>query len=305
MKIIFAGTPDVAVPTLQALIASDHEVVAVYTQPDRKAGRGRKLQPSPVKQCALQASIPVEQPESLKDAAVIEHLANYNADLMVVVAYGLLLPDAVLTLPKRGCVNVHFSLLPRWRGAAPIQYAILNGDKKTGVSIIQITNELDAGDVLAIKDTPINGCDNNQTLSTRLAQLGAELLVKTLSSEWLPKSQDLMQVTYAKKIQKSDAKINWGETAEVIERKIRAYYGWPVAFTLLDDEPLRIWQATAIPAKFSDTPGTFSVVDKEVIVVCGENALVLSEVQLPGKKIMSGEAFAHFYEQKNRVNHSG
>lgn len=304
MKIVFAGTPDIAVPTLQALIASKHEVVAVYTQPDRKAGRGRKLQASPVKQCALQANIPVEQPESLKDAVVIEHLACYNADLIVVVAYGLLLPDTVLTLPKYGCVNVHFSLLPRWRGAAPIQYAILNDDKETGVSIIQITPKLDAGDVLAMQSTVIDVIDNSETLSERLAKMGAALLVKTIASSWSPQKQNPDNVTYAKKIQKSDAKINWVESAEVIERKIRAYYGWPVAFTLLDDEPLRIWKAKAVSAKFSNSPGTFSVVDKQVVVVCGENSLVLDAVQPPGKKIMSGEAFAHFYEQKNCVSHS-
>lgn len=289
LKIIFAGTPLIAVATLDALIHSPHQVVAVYTQPDRKAGRGRKLQASPVKVRALEANIPVEQPESLRDKTVCQQLSDYQADLMVVVAYGLLLPENVLKTPKQGCINVHFSLLPRWRGAAPVQHAILHGDAETGVSIIKMVKALDAGDILAMEKVPITESDTSQSLSDKLSVMGANLLCKTLSDMSVkPKAQDKTEVTYASKIQKQDALIDWHQKAVDVDRKVRAYAGWPVAFTAFKGEALRIWQTRLLDQDFNQKAGTFLVLDKAVIVTCGEGAVVLEKVQFAGKRIISG-----------------
>ncbi len=298
LTVIFAGTPAVAIPTLNWLIDSDHQVVAVYTQPDRKAGRGRRLQASPVKTRALQTNIPIEQPHSLNDAQVRQKLAEYQADIMIVVAYGLLLPKAILQIPRKGCLNLHFSLLPRWRGAAPIQHAILNGDKETGVSIMQIDKALDAGDILANITTPIYEEDNSKTLGERLALMGADLLCKTLASNNTPKAQDNKKASYASKIHKSDALIDWNNPAIVVNRKIRAYYDWPVAFTHFHSSLLRIWQAKVLTQSFNEKPGTFILMGNSVAVACKEGGLLLETVQLPGKQIISGREFANFYRQK-------
>lgn len=301
LKIIFAGTPEFAVPTLQALIDSPHEVVAVYTQPDRPKGRGRKLQMSAVKQLAIEHDLRVLQPASLRDVEAQEQLELFDADLMVVAAYGLLLPKVVLALPRLGCVNVHASLLPRWRGAAPIAYAILRGDGKTGVTIMQMVSALDAGDMLARVETEIQPHDNAAELLQRLSLLGAEALLKVIPAlekgEVNAEPQDESLVTYASKIHKVDAKIDWQQTAIEIDRMVRAYYGWPVAFTDFNGEVLRIWQAECLVEKIAAEPGTLLLRDKKHLdVVCGDGMLRLLQLQLPGKKQQSVQQFIQAHQ---------
>lgn len=300
LKVIFAGAPALALPTLEALLASQHQVLAVYTQPDRRAGRGRHLQASPIKVRALEANIPVQQPLSLTDEKAQAQLAHYQADVMIVVAYGLLLPAAVLATPRAGCINLHFSLLPRWRGASPIQHALLHGDSESGVSIMRMVQALDAGDIIAQQHTRITTDDNSETLGVRLAQMGAELLCETLSEGQYEhgKAQDTSQVTYAHKIQKSDGEINWQDQAIDINRQVRAYYGWPVAFTDWGGQVLRIWRAKPINNTVSQAPGTFVEVEKKIQVACGEGSLQLEAVQLPGKRVISGDDFFHLYRQR-------
>ncbi|OGO90271.1 MAG: methionyl-tRNA formyltransferase [Coxiella sp. RIFCSPHIGHO2_12_FULL_42_15] len=302
LNIIFAGTPEFACPVLQALVHSSHRVVAVYTQPDRPKGRGQQLQMSPIKQMALSHSISVEQPLSLKTAAAEATLKKWNADVMVVVAYGMLLPNNILTIPKWGCVNVHASLLPRWRGASPIQQAILAGDKKTGVTIMQMVAALDAGDMLAKAETEIKDNDNSQTLHDRLCQMGAELLLPTLlkleQGLLQPETQDENAVTYAKKIEKHQAEIHWHATASMIARQVRAYYGWPVAFTFLNGHRLRIWEASAAKTETDFAPGTLLIEHHELYVACGQGRLKLEKLQLSGGKIVSARDFINSQQQK-------
>ena len=235
LKIIFAGTPDFAASALSALIESEHDVVAVYTQPDRPAGRGRKLRASPVKELALKHDIPVLQPEKLKDAETHDVLRSFNADVMIVAAYGLILPQAVLDIPRLGCLNIHASLLPRWRGAAPIQRAIAAGDKESGITIMQMDAGLDTGDILLLSHCPINDNDNGGDLHDRLAEMGASSILEALkdieSGNTKPIKQDDALATYAHKLDKKEAIINWKDSAENIERLIRAFNPWPVAFT--------------------------------------------------------------------------
>jgi methionyl-tRNA formyltransferase len=303
LKIIFAGTPDFSVAPLEALIDAGHEIVAVYTQPDRPAGRGRKLTASPVKEAALAHDIPVEQPLNFKDPEAVETLKSYQAEVMVVVAYGLLLPLEVLQAPKKGCLNIHASLLPRWRGAAPIQRAIEAGDAETGVTIMQMDVGLDTGDMLLKRTTPILSTDTAQTLHDRLSQLGSEAIVETLAQldTLTPEPQDDSQATYAKKLQKAEAEIDWQQPAALIMRKIQAFNPWPVAFTHLDGKPLRIWQAElANDNEKVETlpespvlPGTIIDVNKAgVEVQTGEGILRLLQVQPSGKKAMSAYDFA-------------
>ncbi len=303
LKIIFAGTPDFSVPTLAALIDSPHQVVAVYTQPDRPAGRGRKLQISPVKQLAYEHKLEIVQPKTLKDPRSAQQLADYQADIMVVVAYGLLLPQNVLDTPKYNCINVHASLLPRFRGASPIAQAILSGDAQTGVTIMQMVKALDAGDMLAMASTDINADDTNQSLSERLSKMGSDLLLETLSAiesgKVKPKPQDENLTTYAGKINKSDAAIDWSDAALNINRKVRAYYGWPVAFTNFEDKKLRIWQARALEGKSDMAPGTVMLEgNNKLAVVCGEGLLQLEKVQLPGAKTVAIADFINAHRQK-------
>lgn len=299
LKVIFAGTPEIAVPALQKLLSLRdlYEIVAVYTQPDRKAGRGQQWQCSAVKTLALEHGIPVEQPESLGTALAYQRFAEYAPDVMVVMAYGLLLPNKILTAPRLGCINIHVSLLPRWRGAAPIQYAILNGDVETGVSIIRMVRALDAGDILAVAKTRICDHDTQQSLGYRLSTLGADLLESILpkiaSGSIVGEPQDAAQVTYASKIAKQDAAIDCSESAEIIDRKIRAYEGWPVAFTAFHDRTLRLWQARPRSEIYQEQPGTFLAINNAAILVCGDfHALELQRVQLPGKPIINGQEFS-------------
>ena len=293
LRIIYAGTPDFAVPALQALIKSAHEVVAVYTQPDRPSGRGRKVQFSPVKQVALDANIPVEQAVSLKDQESQKILSAYHADVMVVAAYGLILPQVVLDMPIHGCLNIHASLLPRWRGAAPIQRAIQAGDKETGVSIMQMAAGLDTGDVLLKHICPITAQDTGQTIHDRLANEGAEAVLKVL--EWVvedklkPEKQNESQASYAHKLNKAEAEIDWSQSAHKIDQTIRAFNPWPVAYTHFNGKPLRLFMSKVVTDKTSSaSAGTVINESPEGIeVVTGDGVLSFSHLQLPGKKAMA------------------
>lgn len=303
-RILFAGTPEFSVAPLQALLDSEHDVVGVYTQPDRPAGRGRKLTPSPVKQLALAHQLPVEQPESLKATEAQAILASYQADLMIVVAYGLLLPPAVLATPKLGCLNIHASLLPRWRGAAPIQRAIAAGDSVTGITIMQMDAGLDTGAMLYKAELNIQADDTAQTLHDKLAPLGAQALLTTLAQlpSLTPEVQDDQQACYAAKLTKAEAQLNWQQSAKDLVRQIHAFNPWPMAFSLLDEQPLRLLNAEVVTAETAHTaettrtsgqPGEIVHLDKDgLYVACGEGQVRLTQVQPAGKKAMRAYDFA-------------
>jgi len=288
LRVVFAGTPEFAVPCLQACRASGADVVAVYTQPDRPAGRGRKLAASPVKEAALAAGIPVEQPESFKAEADRERLAAYAPDLMVVVAYGLILPRKVLAIPRLGCWNVHASLLPRWRGAAPIQRAILAGDSESGVDLMQMEAGLDTGPVLVERRTPIGADDTGGSLHDRLSALGADALAeglrRTLAGEILtPRAQPEDGVMYAHKLDKAEARLDFSLPATELERKVRAFDPWPVAEADVAGERLRIWSARAIEGVPGVPAGEVIAASRAGIdVACAEGALRLTAVQRAG-----------------------
>lgn len=300
MKIIFAGTPEFAVPSLQMLLSLGHDVCAVYTQPDRPAGRGRHLHPSPVKQLAQAANIPVCQPLTFKDNDALRHLQALNADLMVVVAYGMILPQTVLDVPKLGCINVHGSLLPRWRGAAPIQRALLAGDAKTGVTVMKMVLKLDAGDMLHKEEYTIAPNDTSSSIHDRLAVLGAEGLAKVLpqlaQGTVKAEPQDEREVTYAEKLGKSEALIDWSQTADSIARKVRGLNAWPVAQTVCRGETLRIWCAEAVAGIIGGPPGMVACTHKQLDVCTGDGLLRLQEVQLPGGKRMTASAFLNAHD---------
>lgn len=293
LRVIFAGTPDFAAHHLQALIDSSHDLVACYTQPDRPAGRGKKLQASPVKQLAMKHQIPVHQPKSLKNLDEQAILAQYQADIMIVVAYGLILPPEVLRAPRLGCINVHASLLPRWRGAAPIQRAIEAGDKTTGVTIMQMDAGLDTGDMLLVSECPILPTDTGGSLHDRLLTLGAPALLDTLTQlvqgTAIPRVQDDALSNYAAKINKAEAALDWRQSAVVLSHKIRAFNPFPVAFTARANAPesrIRIWQAHS-GNSVNAAPGTIYELSAQAIVVaCGTNSLHLTRIQLPGKRAM-------------------
>lgn len=299
LKIIFAGTPDFSVPSLQALMQSQHEVVAVYTQPDRPAGRGRKLTASAVKQYAEQAGLPVEQPLTMKDEAVQQQLASYKADIMVVVAYGQLLPPVVLQTPRLGCINVHASLLPRWRGAAPIQRAIIAGDSETGVTIMQMAKGLDTGDILGKISIPIDPNETAAELHDRLASLGNEILIgvieKLQTGTANPEVQDESQSCYASKLSKDEAPLNWLASVEVCQRQISAFNPFPVATTQLAGQILRIWRSKIIDQDSTiASPGTILSADKQGIKVqTAAGVLMILELQASGKKRMSAADFVN------------
>ncbi|MDR9437074.1 MAG: methionyl-tRNA formyltransferase [Thiohalophilus sp.] len=294
--LIFAGTPDFAATALRALLDAGHEIVAVYTQPDRPAGRGRKPQASPVKQLALEHNLPVCQPEHFKSDAALQELASWRADRMIVAAYGLLLPQKVLDVPRHGCLNIHASLLPRWRGAAPIQRAILAGDHETGITIMQMDAGLDTGDMLFKLPCPIDPHDTGGSLHDKLAKLGGEAIVQALTNleNLTPQPQDDSQATYARKLNKAEARIDWHKPADQLAREVRAFNPWPVSHTLLDAQPLRVWQAEAQPQAPDATPGTVLSTDVDgIAVACGEGSLLLQQIQPAGSKAMSAAAFLH------------
>ncbi|KXF81193.1 methionyl-tRNA formyltransferase [Enterovibrio coralii] len=296
LKIVFAGTPDFAARHLAALLSSHHEVVAVYTQPDRPAGRGKKLTASPVKMLAQEHNIPVYQPETLRSEDAQQELAAIGADIMVVVAYGLLLPQPVLDTPRLGCINVHGSILPRWRGAAPIQRSIWAGDAQTGVTIMQMDIGLDTGDMLKIATLDIDAKETSATLYERLAELGPDALVDCLgdiaSGNAVPVKQDDEQANYAKKLSKEEALVDWNLSAVAIERCIRAFNPWPMSYftvTANDAEHnIKVWDAEVDAESSDKAPGTILSADKTGIrVATGDGVLRLTAIQPPGKKAMS------------------
>ena len=291
LRIVFAGTPDFAARHLAALLSSQHDVIAVYTQPDRPAGRGKKLTASPVKNIALEHDIPVHQPENFKSDEAKQALADLNADIMVVVAYGLLLPQAVLDTPKLGCINVHGSILPRWRGAAPIQRSIWAGDAETGVTIMQMDIGLDTGDMLKIASLPIEANDTSATMYEKLAELGPDALVDCLADiaagTAVPEKQNDELANYAKKLSKEEAKIDWSMDAAAIERCIRAFNPWPMSYFSVAEQNVKVWRAEVETGNQDKAPGTILSADKQgILVATGEGALRLVELQPPGKKAM-------------------
>ncbi len=293
MRLVFAGTPEFAVPCLAVCRASGAEVVAVYTQPDRPAGRGRRLLPGPIKQAALAAGIPVEQPLSLKSDQARQCLADYQADLLVVVAYGLILPRAILATPTLGCWNVHASLLPRWRGAAPIQQALLAGDQETGVALMQMEAGLDTGPVLLERRMPIGPSDTGGSLHDGLAQLGAEVLAAglecLLAGRDLPAvAQSTSGVTYAHKLDKAQAALDFTRTAEELERQVRAFDPWPVATADVQGETVRVWAAHVIAADHTAAAGTvLAATHNGIDMACAAGVLRITALQRAGGKPIS------------------
>ncbi|MFN6970181.1 MAG: methionyl-tRNA formyltransferase [Rheinheimera sp.] len=296
LRIIFAGTPDFAARHLQALLDSEHQVIAVYSQPDRPAGRGQQLQASPVKQLAKAHQIPVYQPKSLKKSKAQAELASLNADLMVVVAYGLILPEVVLQTPKLGCINVHGSLLPRWRGAAPIQRALWAGDTETGVTIMQMDIGLDTGAMLSKASLAISHTDTSASLYDKLADIGPKALLAALDNlpdlQQQAQAQAETQASYAEKLSKEEAQLDFNKPAVALEREIRAFNPWPVSYLQLGTQQLKVWQARVDATAQPAAPGTIISADKKGIVVAtAEGALVLEQLQPPGKKAMAAADF--------------
>lgn len=294
LRIIFAGTPDFAARHLDALLSSEHQIVGVFTQPDRPAGRGKKLMPSPVKVLAEEKGIPVFQPVSLRPQENQQLIADLQADVMVVVAYGLILPKAVLEMPRLGCLNVHGSLLPRWRGAAPIQRSLWAGDTETGVTIMQMDVGLDTGDMLYKLSCPITAEDTSATLYDKLAQLGPQGLLATLTQiatgTATPEIQDETQVTYAEKLSKEEALLDWSLPAEQLERCIRAFNPWPMSYFVIEDQPVKVWKASVINSQAKVEPGTIIDANKQGIqVATAEGILNLESLQPAGKKAMNAQ----------------
>ena len=288
-KLIYAGTPEFAVAALESLLRSEHQVVAVYTQPDRPAGRGRKLQQSPVKRCALEAGLPVFQPSDFQSAEDLQQLRQFDADLMVVAAYGLLLPPAVLEAPRLGCINIHASLLPRWRGASPIQQAILAGDDKTGVCLMKMDQGLDTGDIILQRSLSIDAQWNAAQLHDALAPLGAELLLEAMqdleSTLRHARAQPESGVSYAPRLVKQQAKVEWSKPVAVLLREIRAYNPWPVSFCFQQQESIRLWSARAGAGFDLDQPGRVVAHNRDgVFVSCGDAVLQITELQFAGRK---------------------
>ena len=306
LAVVFAGTPDFALPSLEAIVSSRHRPVAVFTQPDRPSGRGRRLAAGPVKERALALGIPVQQPETLRDAGAREAIASFAPDVMVVVAYGLLLPPDVLALPRFGCLNVHASLLPRWRGAAPVARAILAGDAATGVCIMRMESGLDTGPVMLARELAIGARVTAGELELRLAEEGGAALVAALdalvagTATFTP--QDSTQATYAAKLAKAEARLDWREDAAALERRVRALNPRPVAETTLDGAQLRIFESHVVTATPGPVPGTIlSAGTGGIVVMTGEQALALTRVQLPGRRAVSAAELANSRPLSGRV----
>lgn len=304
----FAGTPAVAASLLQAVLESSHRVIGVYTQPDRPAGRGRKLRPGPVKKVAEQAGIPVLQPLRFDDRAC-RGLEALDADVMLVYAYGLLLPGVALTIPRLGCINVHASLLPRWRGAAPVQRAILAGDTRTGICIMRMVEALDAGPVLYREACEIPPGETAVTLHARLAHLAGarigEVLGALAQNRLVPEPQASRGVTYAKKVDKSEAVIDWSESASLIARKVRAFNDWPVAYTWLGEHRVRVWEAHVVPGDTAQAPGTVLDARAGIEVATGDGILGVTALQLPGARCLPARDFLNAHDLQGRCFSSG
>ncbi|MBT0586655.1 methionyl-tRNA formyltransferase [Alteromonas oceanisediminis] len=289
MRIIFAGTPDFAATHLTALLNTEHQIVAVYTQPDRPAGRGKQLQASPVKRVAAAHNLPVLQPESLRSEEAAALLRNFNADVMVVVAYGIILPRSILTALPKGCLNVHGSLLPKWRGAAPIQRSLWAGDTVTGVTIMQMDEGLDTGAMLYKQEVAIAAHDTSASLYTKLAEVGPTALIHTLAQldAIQPQSQDDAQASYAKKLSKPEAELDWQQSAAQLERNVRAFNPWPVAWFTHNETVIKVWKSSIIDTVSPGSAQAGSIVhaDKEgICVMTGNGVLRLEQLQFPGKK---------------------
>lgn len=291
LRIVFAGTPEFAAHHLSALIESSQNIVGVYTQPDRPAGRGKKLQPSPVKQLALEQGLPVYQPQNFKSTTEIDELASMQADVMVVVAYGLILPEAVLKTPRYGCINVHASLLPRWRGAAPIQRAIEAGDNESGITIMQMNQGLDTGEMLTKVSCIIESRDTAASLHDKLVDIGKAALLDTLGQievgQCHPEPQENTRATYARKLQKSEGQLDWTLDATTLDRKIRAFNPFPVCYTELGGHRIKIYQAFVLETHSSSQPGRITAVSTQGLdVQTGRGTLRIERLQMPGKKVL-------------------
>ncbi|WP_339463239.1 methionyl-tRNA formyltransferase [Pseudomonas sp. EA_105y_Pfl2_R69] len=302
LRIVFAGTPEFAAEHLKALLDTPHQIIAVYSQPDRPAGRGQKLTPSPVKQLAVEHGIPVYQPASLRNAEAQTEVAALKPDLLVVVAYGLILPQAVLDIPRLGCINSHASLLPRWRGAAPIQRAVEAGDAESGVTVMQMEAGLDTGPMLLKVSTPISAADTGGSLHDRLASLGPQAVIQAIgglaAGNLVGEVQDDSLATYAHKLSKDEARLDWSRPAVELERLVRAFHPWPICHSTLNGEAIKVHaaQLSEEQGEGSGAPGTLLAADKSgLTVACGEGALRLTRLQLPGGKALN---FSDLYNSR-------
>lgn len=298
LNIAFAGTPAFGLPCLEVLLASTHHLKAIYTQPDRPAGRGRNIQASAVKTWGEAHDLPIHQPLNFKDEHTQHTLAALELDVLIVIAYGLLLPQAVLTLPRLGCINVHASLLPRWRGASPIQQALLHGDSETGITLMQMDRGMDTGAILAQRSTPIASNDTAQSLHDTLGRLAPELLLNTLDAiatqRATPVPQDNTKATYAPKINKNDARINWQQTAIILDQHIRAFHPWPIATFQHNDTAIRVHHARIIQGMNPAPPGTIlSIESAGIAVATGDGTLLLETIQYPGARAMPVADWLH------------
>lgn len=303
MKLIYMGTPDFAAAPLEAILAAGHQVTAVVTQPDKQKGRGKAVQMTPVKECAIKHGIPVLQPEKIREPEAVAALREYPADIFVVAAFGQLLTEEILTMPKFGCVNIHASLLPAYRGAAPIQQAIIDGEEKTGVTIQQMEKGLDTGDILFQKEVVIDKKETGASLHDKLMAAGAELIVKALpeieKGNVRPQKQDESLASYAKKLTKSMGLIDWSRDALSLERLIRGLNSWPSAYTVYQGKTLKLWEAEVVPGESAREPGTVLRVEKDFFeVAAGKDALRIKSLQLEGKKKMAAKDFLLGYQVK-------
>lgn len=304
MKIVYMGTPDYAVGALEALIAAGHQVTAVLTQPDKPKGRGREMQMTPVKQCALQHGIPVFQPVRVKEAQAVEVLRSYEADVFVVAAFGQILSEEILQMPKYGCINIHASLLPRYRGAGPIQWAVINGEKESGITIMQMDKGIDTGDILLQSVVPVSEKETGDSLHDKLAAEGARLIVEALAGieagKIIPRKQKDEDSCYARRLDKSMGKIDWDQETVKIERLVRGLTSWPGTYTFHRGKTLKIWESDISQEKGADgreAPGTVTAVEKDAFYVrTKDGALKVSQVQLEGKKKMTVRDFLLGYQ---------
>lgn len=306
MKIVYMGTPDFAVAPLEAIIQAGHQVTAVVTQPDKQKGRGKEVQMTPVKECALKHNIPVFQPVKIKEPEAVKQLAEYPADIFVVAAFGQFLSEEILNMPKFGCINIHASLLPKYRGAAPIQRVILDGEKETGVTIMQMAKGIDTGDMFIKKVVPIEAKETGESLHDKLMAAGAELIVEALpkieSGELIPEKQDDSLACHAQKLTKSMGLVDWNKDAAMIERWVRGLNSWPSAYTYYKGKTLKIWEADVIEEKSEAVPGTVIRIEKDFFdVVTGDGILRIRNLQLEGKKRMSVKDFLLGYQLENGI----